>query len=197
MKKLMGVVLCFTSFIVGFNAAAQSSDGGGISGNYVIQPQDLIRMEVFQEPDLEQEIRVAADGTVTLPLIGVTHVGGLSVDDARRKITDLYNRDYLVNPHISLLVLVYTERRVEVLGMVNRPGKVPIPPEEELTLTKAISGAGGHNRLADLSRVRLTRTDENGKPQVMRINFTEITKGRAKDIKLQDGDSIFVDERLF
>lgn len=197
MKILSSIWFPLLIVCMGSLAFSQNSEGSGIAGNYIIQPTDLIRMEVFQEPDLEQEIRVAADGTITLPLIGEVYVGGLSVNEAQRKITVLYDRDYLVEPHISLLVLVYTERRVEVLGMVNRPGTVLIPPEEELTLTKAISGAGGHNRLADLSKVRLTRTDDSGRPIVRRINFSEISKGRANDIVLQDGDSIFVEERFF
>lgn len=176
---------------------AESESDNGVSENYILRPTDLIRMEIFQEPELEQELRVSADGAITLPLIGTIQVGGLTVLQAQERITQLYDKDYLVEPHVSLLVLVYTERRVEVLGMVNRPGKVPIPPEEDMTLTKAISGAGGHNRLADLSRVRLTRTDESGKPKVMRINFSEISRGKAADIKLQDGDSIFVEERIF
>lgn len=197
MNNLTGVLLCLVLSPFGSFVFAQESGRGGISGNYIIQPSDLIRMEVFQEPDMEQEIRVAADGTITLPLIGVVQVGGLSVNEAQRSIMELYDRDYLVDPHINLLVLQYTERRVEVLGMVNRPGSVLIPPEEEMTLTKAISGAGGHNRLADLTKVRLTRTDDLGRPVVKTYNFSKISKGRDKDIILQDGDSVFVDERVW
>jgi len=165
--------------------------------NYIIQPKDVILVEVFQEPELEREIRVAADGTVSLPLIGVVKIGGLSVVDAREKIEVLYNKDYLVEPHVNLLVTAYTEKRVEVLGRVNRPGTVLIPPEEALTLTQAISGAGGPNQLANLSKVRLTRVSPDGKTEVMNINFSNVSKGKLDDIELQDGDSIFVEERVW
>lgn len=173
------------------------SSADGISGNYVIQPTDVIKMSIFQEPELEQEVRVAADGSVILPLIGRVVVGGMTVDDAQRQVTYLYDRDYLVQPHVSLLVLVYTEKRVEVLGMVNRPGKVPIPPEEELTLTEAISGAGGHTRLANLKKVRLTRMNAQGKPEVTTVDFLKISRGQANDIVLEDGDTVFISESFF
>ena len=195
MNKIVIVVVVLFSTI--FSSVFAVDEGGVVPSNYVLRPKDVFRMEVFQEPDLEQEARVAADGTVTLPLIGNVTVGGMTVGDAQDLITELYNKDYLVNPHITLLVLVFTERRVEILGAINRPGPVSIPPEEELTLTKAISGASGHSRLANLKKVRLTRIDDSGKPRVVWINFEEISRGKAKDIQLQDGDSIFIEERIF
>lgn len=166
--------------------------------NYVIQPLDIFRMTVFQEPDLESEVRVAQDGTVVLPLIGSITVGGMTVVDVQQMITDLYNRDYLVNPHVTLMMLQYTEQRLQVHGQVGRPGWVVIPPEEEMTLSQAISAAGGLTRLADGGDIRLKRVSPSGKSKVIRIDFDEILKDpEAKDIQVYDGDNIFVTERIF
>ena len=128
------------------------------SGNYLLNPSDILRVEVFQEQDLFREVRVAQDGSIVLPLIGKIYVGGKSVFDAEKLITELYNRDYLVNPQINVTITEYALRRVNVIGQVNKPGIVIFPPEEEMVLLEAISLAGGFNRLADKSKVTLTRT---------------------------------------
>ena len=164
---------------------------------YALCPTDLIRVEVFQEPDLLKEVRVEGDGSIVLPLIGKVPVGGMTLSDAQDYIQYLYNKDYLVNPQVNLLILEYSERRVQVLGQVNRPGVVLIPPEEFLTITQAISGAGGFNRLGDESEVQIRRMGPDGKPQVLIINVKEILRNpKAKDIIVRDKDTIFVDEGI-
>ncbi len=169
-----------------------------MSGTYVLQPADILKIEVFQEPDLSRDMRVAADGTVTLPLIGNVTIGGMMVQDAQDLIRELYNRDYLVEPHISLTVLMYTEQRVHVHGQVMRPGPIIIPPEEDLTFSQAISRAGGLTRLGNGNNIQLTRVEEDGKTTSIRVNLNDILRGdSSKDIPVRDGDNIFVAERIF
>jgi polysaccharide export outer membrane protein len=169
-----------------------------LSSNYVLRPTDMIRLTVFQEPDLTVEDRVATDNHVTFPLIGRVRVGGLTVAEARDLITELYNRDYLVNPQISLLILQYSERRVHIHGQVGSPGPVLFPPEEDLTLTAAISSRGGYTLRANISSVNIRRRGSDGKDIVMNVNLREILRNpQAMDIKLQDGDIITVPESIF
>ncbi len=204
----MNRLLSFTvalSFLLTALAHGQSESAGGnsfsstgLASNYVIQPLDIFRVSVFQEPDLQTEVRVAKDGSVVLPLIGKITVGGMTAIDAQKMIRDLYNKDYLVEPHVTLMMLQYTERRIQVHGQVNKPGPVVIPPEEEMTLSQAISAAGGMSRLAATSSVLVKRVDESGKSKVIRIDFDEILEDpEAKDIKVIDGDNIYVRERIF
>jgi polysaccharide export outer membrane protein len=156
-----------------------------------------MRVEVFQEEDLYKEVRVAADGTVVLPLIGRVEVAGLTVPEAQEKIRNLYDKDYLVDPQINLLVLEYSQRRVHVLGQVNEPGYVLIPPEEDMTLTQAITGARGMTLRADGSNVKVKRTTD-GQTRVYIINVNEILRNPdAKNVPLYDGDTVYVEERLF
>ncbi|GHB97660.1 hypothetical protein GCM10007047_11890 [Cerasicoccus arenae] len=167
-----------------------------IGSNYTLQPLDVIQVTVFKEPDLEQQVRVSQDGSINLPLIGKVHVAGMTVNDANVLITDLYNRDYLVNPQISMILISYTESRAYVHGQVNRPGPVIIPPEETMTLSQVISAAGSTTRLAS-DRIQLTRTDKNGKKTVMYFDFSDIMEDpEANDIIVRDGDTIFIDERI-
>lgn len=168
-----------------------------ISSNYVVRPSDLVQVEVFQEEDLYKEVRVAADGTVVLPLIGRVEIAGLTVPEAQERIRKLYDENYLVDPQINLLVIEYAQRRVNVLGQVNQPGYVVIPPEEEMTLTQAISGAHGMTLRADTKNVKIKRVMD-GKTRVYVINVDEIFRNpQAKDVPIYDGDTVYVEERLF
>ncbi len=168
-----------------------------VSNNYRLSHKDLLRVDVFQEPDLIKDARVANDGTITLPLVGKVPVRGRTLVEAQQLITELYNKDYLVNPQITILILEYAERRVEVFGQVNRPGPVLIPPEESMTLTEAIAAAGGMNRLADEKKVILTRTLSNGKTEVFRFNFRDILRDpNIKDPEVRDGDKIEILEAI-
>ncbi|MEO0795308.1 MAG: polysaccharide biosynthesis/export family protein [Verrucomicrobiota bacterium] len=145
---------------------------------------------------MEQQARVSGDGSITLPLIGKVHIAGMTLQDATTLITQLYDRDYIVNPQVSLLLIAYTERRAYVHGQVNRPGPVIIPPEESMTLTQVISSAGSRTRLAS-NRIQLTRVDESGRKKVIELYFDDILDDpKAKDIIVQDGDTIYIPERI-
>jgi polysaccharide export outer membrane protein len=94
-------------------------------------------------------------------------------------------------------VLEYSESTVQVVGAVNKPGQVLFPPEQKLTLVEAIARAGGHSRLADLRKVRLTRTSAEGKTENFTVNVDDLVKGASgEQWLLLKGDVIFVPERL-
>lgn len=190
------LLLIIVSIVPALAGAQESTKNIGLIGkNYELKPMDILRVTVYMEPDLEQEIRLSQDGTANLSLIGNTHLGGMSIKQANTHITDLYNRDYLVNPQISLELMSYTEQRVYVHGQVNTPGPVVIPPEENMTLSQVISAAGSMTRLAS-DKIQLTRTDTDGKKTVTIHYFDDILEDPASnDIVLENGDTIFVSER--
>lgn len=166
--------------------------------DYVIAPSDLLRFQVHQEEDLGREVRVSQGGNITLPLVGTVEIKGKTVGEAERHLTELYDRDFLVNPQINLSVLEYSQRRVSVLGYVNSPGFVVFPPEESMTLIDAISGAGGFQRNANTRNVILTRTGEDGRTQRYTVDANEIIQGNTSfNWQLQRDDVIYVPQRLF
>jgi polysaccharide export outer membrane protein len=145
--------------------------------DYVMQPSDLIRVLIFQEPDLLREVRITQEYTITLPLIGTIDLRGRTVRQAEEIIRSLYDKDYLVNPQVNLTVLEYTQRTVQVVGAVNQPGAVVFPPEQK--------------------RVRLTRTNSEGRAENQIINVDDMMKGNSNEqYLLLKGDVIFVPERL-
>ena len=169
------------------------------NNDYKLRPSDLIRIDICQEPDLTQELRISPDGSITLYHInGKVKIQGFSVLEAEDLIKELYDQDILVNPQVCLNVIQYAERSVEVLGQVNSPGTVIFPPEKELTLTNAISGAKGTTRLANINEIRITSTDDSGKKIVKKENFKKILQDPIKhEVYLNEGDVIHVAESLF
>jgi polysaccharide export outer membrane protein len=166
--------------------------------DYVLQPSDLIRVLIFQEPDLLREVRITQEYTITLPLIGTIDLRTRTVRQAEEVIRALYDKDYLVNPQVNLTVLEYTQRTVQVVGAVNSPGSVVFPPEQKMGLVEAIARAGGQSRIADLKRVQLTRTDGEGRTETFIINVVDLMKGASgEQWLLRKSDVILVPEKLF
>lgn len=192
--------ICFPLF-----AAEQQEAGsrGAVSGeaastDYVLQPQDLIRVYVFQEEDINKqgEVGISSEHSVTLPLIGTISLRGKTVRQAEELIRALYDKDYLVNPTVIVTVLKYSDRSVNVTGSVNEAGRYQFPQERGLTIQDAITLAGGHNRLADLKRVKLTRKTSDGNSETKEVNVDAIIKGGARDVPLEPGDAVYIPERI-
>jgi len=187
-------VLVFSTL---FQLSALAAGETAVSKDYVLEPGDVVGVKVFQEPDLDRELRVSQEGDVYFPLIGKIEATGRTLAAIEQAVRDAYDRDYLVNPQISIVVLKYQIRTVNVLGAVNSPQAVEYPPEQRLTLLDAISRAGGFNRLADRRRVRLTRTLYDGRVENTVINADEMMSGMAKDpLVLKKDDVVFVPERV-
>jgi polysaccharide export outer membrane protein len=169
-----------------------------VGSNYVLRPSDIIEVSVFNEPDLRKAVRIESDNTASFPLIGRVRIGQMTVAEAQELITQLYDRDFIVNPQVSLLVLEFSMETVRILGAVNSPGVVSIPPDRGLTLTDAIAGVNGISRLGNSRSVQIRRVNEDGSTRVLDVNFDQILSDpNARDIPLRDGDTIFVRERIF
>lgn len=188
------------------SGSSSTSTSGGTSGggvgiivgeNYVLKPSDVISVEVYQEQDLNKQVRVEGDGTISLSLIGKVKIGGMSVAEAQSLVTDLYNRDYLVDPQVSLLVVSFSPKIVHVLGSVNSPGVVEIAPDRDLTLTEAIAAVRGISRLGNPKKITIKRASGDGPAQQIEVNFDRIvTDSESKDIVLKEGDTVYVPERI-
>lgn len=198
MKRFLFAVVTALLVLVRPAMATETTPGSAApSVDYVLQPLDLLRIVVFQEPDLERQVRISQEYTINLPLIGTIDLSGRSVRQAEELIRARYDADFLKNPQITITVLEYTPRTVRVLGAVNAPGLVAFTPEEEMDLVEAIARAGGQQRIADLKKVSLTRTGTEGKTETSVINVDEIMKGRSSEKwMLRKGDVIFVPERI-
>jgi protein involved in polysaccharide export with SLBB domain len=163
---------------------------------YQLSVDDQIGVEVFGEDDLRTIARISAEGSVSLPLLGSVNLSGLTLNQATARLTELYGRDYLVNPRVNVTLLSYAKRRFTVLGQVNRPGSYEMPEGSPsgIDLLEAIAIAGGYTRIAAPERISVKRRD-----QVLRVDAKRIARrgGSESGFRVQPGDTITVGESIF
>lgn len=165
------------------------------SERYTLRPTDILRIEIYQESDFRPEVSVSQEGDVVLPLIGKVQIAGLTLNEAQQKLTESY-KAYYKEPQLGIIILKYAERKVHVDGMVGRAGPVLFPPEENMTIMRAIAAAGGILPRGERSDVRLKRV-VNGRETTMIIDTADISSGKAPDIELKENDYIYVrDSRI-
>lgn len=192
---LSSISLFITAACFGQDAPASTAVQ---TNDYLLRPSDLLQIQIFQEEDLTREVSVSQEYTISLPLIGTVDARNRSVRQVEEIIRQLYDRDYLVNPQVTLIVVRYAERSVNVIGSVNIPQAVPFPSERGLTLLDAIARAGGFSRLADRSKVSITRTDDGGVSRTFTVNAERLIDGNTANLyQLQVNDVINVPEKFF
>lgn len=176
--------------------------------SYVISVNDLIRFEVYKEPDLTTETRVDQDGTVSLPLVKTVMVGGRSISEARDTVRLLYERDFLVAAHVNIVlvqssktnkepVIVKPKLRFTILGQVKKPGNHEIQEGEKVSIVQAIAIAEGFTGVANQKSVTVLRT-VNGKTEKFELDVKQMMNdSKAKPFEIKPGDMIDVRQTVF
>jgi polysaccharide export outer membrane protein len=178
-------------------AAAIQVDTNPTTSNYRLLPNDLIYIKVFQEDDLNSTLRIGEDGNIIFPLIGTAKVGGLSVADATKLIRDRLDARFLVNPHVSLTVLLYANRNVTVLGQVQKPGAYSLKDQGSIDLLQAVGLAGGFTRLSNPSKITVKR-NTGGQESVVTVDGKKLERDSGTmPFTVLPGDVITVAERIF
>lgn len=160
---------------------------GGVLGQalqeYRIGPGDRLNITVFGHNDLSGEVVIDGSGRISLPLIGQLAANSKTVLELQQEITAALDRDYIVNPRVTVEVVNY--RPFYILGQINRPGSYSYI--EGMTVRMAIAIAGGFTRRAQEDVVIIIRANDPEQTPY------EVTLG---DLVLP-GDSIEVERRLF
>lgn len=161
--------------------------------NYRLSPGDVVKIDVFQEPDmLVPEQRVAKDGTISIALAGSIPVGGKTTKEAASAIETALKNGYLVNPQVTVTIVTFSPKRFTVIGQVTAPGNFEIPIEEVLTLPQAIAMAGGNTRIGNLRRILISRV-EDGSLFEIKVNMLN---PQGRQFLVRPGDIITVPESL-
>ncbi len=181
------------------NAATPAPEGISAPRGYVLSANDQVAVEVFGEDDLRTNGRLNSEGNLGVPLLGSVHLGGLNLTQAAARLTELYGRDYLVNPKISVSLLGYAKRRFTILGQVNRPGSYEMPEGNPggIDLLEAVATAGGYTRIAAPERISVRRHRDSGDNQIMKVNAKKLAKGEGGSFLVVPGDTVTVGESIF
>lgn len=174
--------------------------GGAASApaGYVLGPNDYVGVEVFGEDDLRTSGRLNPEGNLSVPLLGSVHLAGLTLTQAASRLTELYGRDYLVNPRVNVILQSYAKRRFSILGQVGRPGSYEMPEGSPggIDLLEAIALAGGYTRIAAPERITVRRQGANG-DQIFKVNAKKFNKANGGGFRVEPGDTITVGESIF
>lgn len=109
--------------------------------DYQVGAEDQLAITIFGQDKLSRELRVNGQGEISMPLVGVVRVGGLTTQEIEKRLEELYGADYLVKPQITVAVKEYHHQRVAVTGAVDKPGSYEIIGPR--TLLEVMSLAGG------------------------------------------------------
>lgn len=160
---------------------------------YRLGAGDVVRISVYQNPDLTLETRISEAGTISFPLLGSVRVGGGTIAAAEKAIADgLRTGNFVKQPQVSVMVLQVRGNQASVLGQVNRPGRFPIETAD-LRLSDLLAMAGG---IAATGADTLTLVGtRDGKPirKVIDLPSLFTTDDRSDDFVVNNGDVIYVE----
>ena len=192
---LLGAVVLTTGTGCTPPPRATAADLAHIEEDTSLGTGDVFEVRVYGETDLSADYRVAQNGEIDFPLIGTVHVAGLEPGDVAAAIaTALRDGQFLVDPHVSVIVREYNSKRISVLGAVRTPGNYPL--RSGMGVVEAVSLAGGFSSLANRDGTVITRTDA-GETRRIAAPIDRITGGSSPDVPVRAGDIITVPERLF
>lgn len=158
-------------------------------------PGDVFEVKVFQEPDLSNVYRVAADGSIKFPLCGRLQVGGKTGAELEEFIsTCLKAGNYLKSPQVSVYVKELNSKKVFVFGEVQKAGTFAY--EDSMTIVQAITLAGGFTAKAAPNSTSVTRIVD-GQDKRVKVPVKDIGNGNAPNFLLAPGDIVYVPESFF
>lgn len=180
-----------TAATVTDSLSLQASAVGEVVGDYRIGATDLLRVNVFQVPDLSfDEIRVDASGNIQMPMIGSVQAAGLTPNELSADIARRLAERYLRNPQVTVTVKEAASQKVTIDGAVTRPGVYEM--RGRTTLLQAVAMAEGPSRIANVESVAIFR-QVDGQRMVAVFDLRAIRNGEAEDPVVLGDDVVVVD----
>ena len=157
-------------------------------------PGDLVKIEVFDNPELTVTLRIPGTGGVVFPLIGeLPALTGTTPEALSRLIATRLENGYLRQAQVTVAVLEYGLRQAFVMGSVGRPGTVRIAPGQTLSALQAITDCGGFTDEASRAGTQLLHEDPaTGVRSATLLGFAGDAHDSERDRPLQPGDVLVV-----
>jgi len=163
-----------------------------------------VTLEILEDKALPVVRTVTDTGELDVPVIHRIHVAGKTCSQVAAQITKMLEADYYNKATVFLGIdrinraKAGNASKVFISGQVKQPGAQEIPAGDKLTVSGAVVKAGGGTQFANLRKVRLARKSKDGTGKTITVDVKAIIEeGKMeKDIQLEDGDYIFVPQRL-
>jgi polysaccharide export outer membrane protein len=193
---LGGAALAFASSLAGCGHAASrynyAAEPDPRKTEYVLGPSDVLRINVWRNPDLSGDATVRPDGTITLPLVGDLHAAGRTPGKIRAEIAQRLGA-FIKDDSAMVTVAVATvgSYHFTIVGNAERPGDYA--SNHYVTVSEALTLAGGPNRFSDPTSIVIIRNDERGLRRIP-IDYTGILDGTrsAQDLPIVTGDTLYI-----
>ncbi|NPV83594.1 MAG: hypothetical protein HPY46_08445 [Candidatus Aminicenantes bacterium] len=157
--------------------------------DYRIGAKDLLEIKVYELPELNQTVRVAEDGTITLAVIGPVPASGLTAQELEKRIAAILDEKYTKGAHVT--VIIREHQKIAVLGAVAKPGLYEMAGPT--TLLQILSEAGGLTQQAGKEIHILRQQDDGNSKERIVLNVDDLMR-RSQDtnIILKPKDEIIV-----
>ena len=159
------------------------------SPEYLIGPEDVLRISVWENKELTLDLVVRPDGKVSMPLIQDVVAEGKT---AMELADTIHQRllTFIKEPQVSVIVLQVNAPKYFVIGSVAKPGTYSL--RSETSVLQALALAGGFTQFASPRNIKLIR-NTGGKSDIQRVNYNKIIEeGGEGNFILKSGDTIVV-----
>jgi len=172
-------------------ATGDVSKAAHSDSSYVIGANDVLAINVWKEPDISRSVPVRSDGKISLPLVGELQAGGQTPRQLEDEITKRL-KNYISEPDVTVIVTDSKSQKVNILGMVARPGAYLLT--SSTTVLDSIAMAGGFKDFAKQKAIYVLRQGADGAQQRIPFNYKDVIKGKnpEQNVRLQAGDTVVV-----
>lgn len=200
MRLIRCAVIYSIVFLVAVSALAQQKDDGLNSTStqaYHIGISDVLEIEVIRPEQLSNTATVSPDGSISFPYIGAVQVKGLTLMEVQGEIQRRLANGYMKYPVVSVSLKTSRSKNFFVYGEVVKPGAYAM--DENLTVLKSISMAGGFTKFGSSNNVKVLRQSKGQLSyETIKINIDAIIHGKVnEDVAIQEGDIVVVSEGIF
>ena len=159
--------------------------------DYVIGASDVLKIQVWRNPELSVEVPVRPDGKISVPLANDVQAAGLTTTELKDVLSQAL-AEFVAAPDVTVIVQQINSKSVHVMGEVGRPMVVPLVID--MRALEAIALAGGFTPYADKSDIRILRPNPDGSVVEYRFNYKAFLKGKhpESNLRMQPGDTIVV-----
>ena len=188
-RPLVAVWLGFLAFSAGAaDLAAQKPETA--ANTYLLQPGDILQVSVWREQELQSEVVIRPDGSLSFPLSGDVLAAGRGVDEVRGDL-ETRLRKFVPEAVVTVAIKSLAGNRVFIVGKVLKAGDFIMG--RPIDVMQAIALAGGATPFADLGGIRILRRT-GGKLISIPFSYGDVESGRKleQNILLQGGDTVVV-----
>ena len=180
LRTLIVSSLLAMSFIGSVQAAEPTKDVANVATSYKIGPGDVLRISVWKEEGMEQEVLVKPDGGITFPLAGEIQAKGLTTGELTAELKRKLKK-YMPNPVVTVSVLQAVSNKIYVVGKVTRPGEYNAT--HYMDVLQALSVAGGLTPFAESDEIKIIRRS-NGKKEIFEFDYDKVISGKKLDMNI-------------